>query len=506
MNRDLSTKPLLRPSYVRYGVLAFACSLSMITYLDRASIGVAEQPIRESLGLASVADLGMALSAFNLAYALFEVPTGWLGDVFGPRKTLIRIVLWWSLFTALTGLAGIVLFSFAVPGLALFGYTLWSPFTFAFVGLSGLVVVRFLFGIGEAGAYPNITRALHNWFPAHERGLTQGAVWMSGRLMGGLTALIWTVIVVHAQLPWRGAFWVFGGLGVVWCIAFAVWFRNRPEEKADVNQAERDLIRAGAGAETEQAHARVPWGRLFRSPTLWMLCLMYFCMSYGWYFNLNYLPAYLEQQHGVSNEDLIGALFKGGPLIFGAAGCLLGGYLTDRYIRGTGDRRWGRRLLGMFGHGVCVPLYLVCIVAPSAWTFALAIALTGFFNDLAMGSAWAACQDVGKRHAAIVAGCMNTVGNLGGWVATWVTAYILKTSQHMYEHGAGLPLDALQDKANSVLLKDALLPGYNLNFIIFAVIYAVAVFLWLGIDATRPVLPEDAGVTPRGEAGFPPAQ
>jgi ACS family glucarate transporter-like MFS transporter len=124
----------------------------MITYLDRATMGVAEKPIRESLGLASVADLTLALSAFNLAYALFEVPTGWLGDVFGPRKTLIRIVLWWSVFTALTGLTGMAI-----------GGTVW-------IGFTALVVIRFLFGVGEAGAYPNITRALHNWFPQQERG------------------------------------------------------------------------------------------------------------------------------------------------------------------------------------------------------------------------------------------------------------------------------------------------------------------------------------------------
>ncbi len=252
MNPDPSPKPLLaRPTYVRYGVLAFACSLSMITYLDRASIGVAVEPIRESLGLASVADLWMALAAFNLAYAVFEVPTGWLGDVFGPRKTLIRIVLWWSVFTALTGLAGI-----RFAGVVM-------------VPLTVLIVIRFLFGIGEAGAYPNITRALHNWFPPQERGLTQGAVWMSGRLMGGLTAIIWTLIIVYLGVPWRAAFWLFGGLGVVWCVLFTWRFRNRPEEKAGVNEAERDLIRAGAAGETEQAHARVPWGRLFRSPTLW---------------------------------------------------------------------------------------------------------------------------------------------------------------------------------------------------------------------------------------------
>src|SRR5207248_9915269 len=130
--------PANRPTRVRYGVLGFACALSMITYLDRACFGVANKSIIAALGLNSIADLTYALTAFNLAYAVFEVPTGWLGDVFGPRRTLIRIVLWWSAFTALTGLAGLSL----VGGL--------------FIGLNALIAIRFLFGVGEAGAYPNI--------------------------------------------------------------------------------------------------------------------------------------------------------------------------------------------------------------------------------------------------------------------------------------------------------------------------------------------------------------
>ena len=193
MNRDISAPTLVNPTSVRYGVLGFACALSMITYLDRVCIGMASEPIRKVLDLGSVADMKWAFTAFSLAYAIFEVPTGWLGDVsqvrflgrnwtFGPRNTLIRIVLWWSVFTALTGMTG-----YKVAGVTLIGFTT-------------LVGVRFLFGIGEAGAYPNITRALHNWFPLQERALTQGAVWMSGRLMGGLTPLVWLLLVDRFEL------------------------------------------------------------------------------------------------------------------------------------------------------------------------------------------------------------------------------------------------------------------------------------------------------------------
>src|SRR5437868_1585759 len=197
------------PTRVRYGVLAFACSLAAITYLDRVCFGSAQSDLRDALGLGNVDELSNAIAAFSLAYAVFEVPTGWLGDVFGPRTTLIRVVLWWSLFTAFTAATGLV------PAL----------------GLTALVIVRFLFGVGEAGAFPNITRALHNWFPISERGMAQGYVWMSGRLMGGLTPLVWMLLVETLGLSWRAAFVLFGLIGVAWCVAFAGWFRNRPEEK-----------------------------------------------------------------------------------------------------------------------------------------------------------------------------------------------------------------------------------------------------------------------------------
>ena len=115
------------------------------------------------------------------------MPSGWLGDVFGPREGCIRIVLWWSVFTALTGLVGVP-WAAASWEHSRSGALVVTP-------LATLIVMQFIFGMGEAGTYPNITRALHNWFPSRERGFTQGAVWMCGRLMGGLTPLVWMLLV-----------------------------------------------------------------------------------------------------------------------------------------------------------------------------------------------------------------------------------------------------------------------------------------------------------------------
>jgi len=481
-----------RPTRVRYGVLGFACTLSMITYLDRVCFATAASGFVTDLGLNSVADLKWAFSAFGLAYALFEVPSGWLGDVFGPRRVLIRIVLWWSAFTALTGLIGM-----QVGGRTL-GLLSWSGYVVTPLAL--LVVVRFLFGMGEAGAYPNITRALHNWFPLAERGVAQGAVWMSGRLMGGLTPMVWMVLIEgirrQAESPgaasvaywipplmhWRTTFWFFGLIGVLWCVAFALWFRNRPEEKPEVNAAELGLIRAG-GAESRAAHAGVPWGRILRSRNLWFLFLMYACQSYGWYFYITYLPRFLEEQYGVLPSSVMGAIYKGGPLWLGAAGCLIGGFFSDWFIRRTGNRRWGRSLIGVIGHVCTTVCFLLCPLAPTAFWFFAAVSLAGFFTDLTMGSAWASCQDIGRRYAAIVAGFMNMMGNFGGTLACWVSGYVLQLALNAHAAGLGVGPEELSGTQKAA----ALLSGYHFNFYIFAAAYVVGVICWLNIDASRPI-------------------
>jgi ACS family glucarate transporter-like MFS transporter len=476
-----SPSALPQPTRVRYGVLGFACALSMITYLDRVCIASAVKPMMAALGLQSAAELDWAFAAFAFAYAIFEIPSGWLGDVYGPRRTLIRIVLWWSLFTALTGMTG------------LFG------------GLMFLVIVRFLFGMGEAGAYPNITRALHNWFPFQERGLAQGAVWMAGRLMGGLTPLLWLVLVegLYADqggteggappsflfapvLHWRATFVIFGIIGLAWCLLFGRWFRNHPAEKPTVNEPELALIQEGR-ADLGSGHAHVPWLRLLGSRNLWALCLMYFCASYGWYFNITYLPHFLDQR-GVDSHSALGAIYKGGPLWLGACACLLGGWLTDWFIRRTGSRKWGRRLFGVGGHGLCaVCCFLAFLYPADAFSVFLFISLAAFWNDLTMGAAWAGCQDIGKRYAAIVAGCMNFIGNLGGAAVGKATGFIIRQTLAAKAAGAGVTVEQLTSAQRS----QTELLGYKINFFMFGVAYLLAVALWLCFDSTKPVVPEN---------------
>jgi MFS transporter, ACS family, glucarate transporter len=449
----ISTPKMQTASRVRYGVLGFACSLAMITYLDRVCFATLVPYIQREFDFGPEAK-GLLFSAFALAYAAFEVPSGWLGDVYGPRRTLIRIVIWWSLFTALTG-------------------SIYPTPSYPNIAIGALIAVRFLFGMGEAGAFPNIARAQSNWFPFKERGFAQGAVWMSGRFGGGVTSILVSALVYSEMkggdhvVHWRHAFWFFGLIGGAWCLAFWYWFRDRPEQNPNVNEAELALIRQG-GDLGAASHAGVPWMKLLGSKNLWFICVMYFCGSYAWYFNITWLPSYLNDVFGINESSgWKYSILAGLPLFFGSAGCLVGGLLTDSFVRRTGNLKWGRRACGVLGHGLCGLCYLAAAYLHSPWLFVLAVATGTFWNDITMGASWASCLDIGGRYAGIVSGCMNTIGNLGGAVAGYTTAWILK-------------VNALPGDPNR---------GWHANILSFAAVYAVAVLMWSLFDASKPVVP-----------------
>jgi MFS family permease len=464
-----------RPTRVRYGVLGFACALATITYLDRVCFGTVADNVQREFGL-SETQKGMLFTAFAFAYSIFEVPTGWLGDKYGARNTLIRIVLWWSLFTVLTGCI------YPTPGsLLAFGL---------------LLGVRFLFGMGEAGAYPNIARAFHNWFPFQERGFAKGTVWMASRFAGGMTPIIVYYVMYDVVTPggakeeqWRHVFYIFGVLGVLWCGLWWWWYRDNPAEKTGVNAAELELIRSDGIPRIDRL--AVPWGKLLRSPNLWLLCISYACGAYGWYINITYFPGYLKDELGIvrgsdkfSWEFVKAGLMTGLPLLVGSVSCLIGGLLTDTFIKRTDNRKWGRRLFGIVGHGLCASCYFVAIFfMKDPWIFVLLIAFAAFWNDLTMGASWASCLDIGGRYSGIVAGCMNTVGNLGGALAGILTGRILDW------YTADLaPKTAAFEAAKS--------EGWTLNIFLFGLSYAIAVVCWLGFDATSPIEPDGSGDVP----------
>src|SRR5262245_11754385 len=267
MNQKADSLALEQPTRVRYGVLTLISSLSLLTYLDRVCISRVQEDMQRDLGLTD-GQMGIVFGAFAIGYGIFEVPGGWMGDMWGARRVITRIVLWWSLFTAVTGLVGrfsldsgyvLVLGSWEVP-------LLLNSFLV-------LVLIRFLFGCGEAGAYSNVARVIGTWFPYDERGMAQGFVWTFARLGGFLAPLI--IGALTGMLGWQRAFWVLGFLGVIWCAIFAYYYRDKPEDVPHCNDAERKLIRGGLDfvqtGRHDAGHPPAPWRRLFLTTSAFAL-------------------------------------------------------------------------------------------------------------------------------------------------------------------------------------------------------------------------------------------
>jgi len=376
--------------------------------------------------------MGMVFSAFGLAYALFEIPSGWLGDRIGPRKVLIRVVLWWSFFTAATG-------------------RVWN--------LASLLVTRFMFGAGEAGCFPNLTKAFTLWLPKPERTRAQGAMWMSARWGGAFTPLL--VVWVFSFLSWQNAFAFFGMLGVVWTAVFYLWFRDYPRQHPAVNAAELELLKENEA--NLGGHANVPWAKLVASPTVWLLWAQYFCISYGWYFYITWLPTYLQKARGMSESEA--ASVAGMPLLGGGFGCLLAGFLIGWLIRHAVRVRVARCSLAFVG---CVSsgglLLWSAYIGDPTWAM-VALGLAGFANDLSMPSSWSACMDVGGRFAGTLSGSMNMMTNLAQALAPVVTAHLLLWTGN----------------------------NWTVVFYVSATVYFVGMVSWFFIDSVTPLQVDEQG-------------
>ncbi len=377
------------PTRVRHGVLAFTLALTAVAYLDRVCIATAAPAIKADLQL-SDAEMGYVFSAFTLAYALFEVPSGWLADRFGPRLMLTRIVIWWSAMTAATGLA---------------------------TGFLSLLLVRLLFGMGEAGTFPSMARAYARWLPTSERGRAFGLAVMTGALGGAVTQPL--VVTLLRVLPWRYCFPVFGLVGVVWALAWFWWFRDDPHHHAGVNASELDII----GCDPPEAHPPVPWRHVARDRNMIAVSLMYGGAIYGWYFYITWLPTYLLRARGFDLQQVgwLAAL----PLLSIASGVLAGGWASDALTHRWGARA-GRRTPGLIGLPLAAVAVLGAIATPTPLIAALLLALAAGLAALGVAPAWAVCLEIGGRHAGVVSGAMNTFGNLGGALSPVVVGLCLQ--------------------------------------------------------------------------------
>jgi MFS family permease len=347
-------------------VLALVFSAAMITYLDRVCLSVAAPSMQLDLGLTRV-QMGYVFSIFNLAYGLSEVPTGWLGDRWGQRLMMLRIVGGWSLFTMLTG--------------AVRGYT-------------SLLVTRFLFGCAEAGAFPTLSRALSRWFSPDQRSRANGVMWTGARLGGAIAPALAAPMVVW--MGWRWTFAVFGLIGAAWCIAWMHWYRDHP-----------------AGAAVQRTTAPVPWRALLTNGTLLALFWAYFASGFGFQFFVTWLPTFLMKEHGLTLQR--SGIYSALPLLAGAAGCLAGGVLADRL---------GRRLVAVCGFLFSAVAFVSSVYAGSGEWAIIGLVLAAGLHDVTLPAAWATCVDVGGKFGGTASGYMNLASSISGTLAPIAAAWL----------------------------------------------------------------------------------
>ncbi len=371
-------------SRVRFRVLGFCVALASITYMDRIAIANLAKFITRDLSLTDT-QMSYVFSAFTLAYGLFEIPTGWWGDRVGTRRVLMRIVSWWSAFTIATA------FVFSFPS---------------------LLITRFLFGLGEAGAWPNAAKTFSKWIPVRERGTAQGIFFMGAHFGAAYSPLL-IQYLLHF-LDWRGIFIAFGCVGFVWAGLWYWWFRDDPADHPAVSAAERAYIIEGRGAEPSHSLTNVPWGLILRSRNVWLLCAMYFVQTYGFYFYLTWMPTYLERVRGFESTTL--SLFAGAPMVACMIADVTGGVATDALTRRLG-LRLGRALTGGSSFLFAAIFTVGGTLVDDGTTAALLLAGGAGWGAFCLGAAWGTCLDIAGEHVGVVSAVMNTAGQVGGFLS-----------------------------------------------------------------------------------------
>lgn len=420
-------QPPIRPTRVRHIVLWLTVAAYMITYMDRVVISIAAPAMQREFGFSTVA-LGYMFGAFQLSYALFQIPGGWLGDRFGARRALTGIVAWWSIFTALTALT-------------------WST--------TSLIACRFLFGMGEAGAFPNATRSLSRWMLPSERGFAQGITHAGSRVGGALTPVV--VVAIIAEWGWRSPFFIFALVGLVWAAVWFWFYRDTPSEHSMTNDGERKLIASALGASSAAGRDRksVPWGQLLRSRQLWLLCSTYACYAYVMGIFLTWFPKYLMDARGFSLQEM--GLYASLPLLTAVIGDICGGSASDYLLKRSKNLKSSRRTVAIVGYSLAaaaiVPAVLVFNPLIAVGCFCVAL----FGLELTVGVSWAITLDIGAEYAGSVAAIMNSCGNLAGASAAALTGYLIT------------------------------LYGWDLAFLVLAVLCAIASVLFIRIDASKQI-------------------
>lgn len=420
-----------RPTRVRHIVLWLTVAAYMITYMDRVVIASAVPVIQEDLGFTMVT-MGWILASFRWGYALFQLPGGWLGDRIGPRRALSVIVTWWSLFTSATALS-------------------WNA--------ASMAVFRFLFGMGEAGAFPIATRSLSRWMLPTERGYAQGLTHAGSRLGAALTPPL--VVFLITSYGWRAPFFCFGFMGLIWAALWFYYYRDTPDEHRSVNAAERDLIRTSLGGPRPARSGSVPWKAILSSGTLWRLSAMYALYGYCISVYLDWFPKYLHSHRGFDLKEM--GFYASLPLLAGTLGDLTGGWTSDHIAKRTGNLKIARRSIATVGFLIAGVGILLATLATEPRTCVWYTCAGVFGLELTVGVSWAIPLDIGGDFAGSVSAVMNTFGNIGGAVSPTLLAYLVRAY------------------------------GWDVPFFVAAALAVIAAVLFAGIDATNKIGAADPG-------------
>jgi len=384
----------------RWWILGLMCLMYLITYLDRVNISTAAPVISKEFGFDRIT-MGVIFSAFVWAYAIFQVPGGWLSDRFGARPVLATIVAYWSVMTAATAAA---------------------------TGALSFIVIRFLFGVGEAGAFPGATRAMQLWYPRSERGFVQGITHSASRLGAAIAPPL--VVLIMTNLGWRSVFYICGAAGLVWAVWWSISYRNLPEEHGMVNRAELGHIRGidekGQVKEAyiEKKAASVPWGTLMKSPNMWAIMCAYFTYVYCLWIFLSWLPSYLVDFRHFTLLKV--GIFASLPLFAGVIGDTVGGLATDWLLKTTGNTKFARRSVAIVGMIGCCVFIVPAALTADAYTAVYCLTAAMFFLECTIGPSWAVPMDVGGKYSGTVSGMMNMAGNIGGALSPLVFGFLVQ--------------------------------------------------------------------------------
>ncbi len=361
----------------------------MIMFLDRLCIAVAGPRMQQELNI-SPRQWGWVIGAFTISYALFEIPSGLLADRIGPRRVLLRIVLWWSGFTALTG---------------------------AVSGFPSLLAARFLFGAGEAGAFPNCASVVSRWIPSPERARASSVIWVAVNLASAIAPLI--IVGIQKTFSWRAAFYIFGSLGVIWAAVWYGVFEDTPSQKRGVSSEERKLI-----GEQMLRKTTVPWSRLFRDPNFQLLLLMYHCYCYGAYFFSTWFHTYLQVGRGFTEDEMKFAASL--PFWASMVGILAGGYFSDRLARKY-SLRVARCSIGSVTLILSGLALLSATLTRNNWWAVALITIGHGLMDAMLPITWSLCVDLGREHSGAVSAAMNMAGQVGSFISGVGFGYLVQS-------------------------------------------------------------------------------